>query len=386
MQGKRIVTEDLEWDMTIVSPLSRLALQTIATNFSKYPISLDSIPSEFVNVLITLLPVDLDVALATKYIDNQKYWQYRTIRSECMAISNPHGRDWRSIYFELRLKHWLEAYLPSPASSEREIEICQIASVGREFINIIDVDQLLPEIETMNHIDWLLLKSNSEDLPNLQRLKLVYSIRNARLNFDSDYMQGLTLQDCLMLSSFIQLSQNITHLSIIDSKLTDNQLEIVFSNSVASVSLFLPNLQVLNLSGNCLTVRQSIFHVLKSNALLTELDLSMNLIDSEGARILSAGLMVANSIKKLYINDNLNIRDRGFVNLVPGIIKCKTLQKLYARNIDLSNKSERFIAQMWSPNCGHIGVDLRFNSLSKTRMVKNRCYNVGSYSCEESNL
>lgn len=66
--GRTLCAENYQWDTDMIETLAMLCLKNIAKNFSTYPV-IDKLTCEDRNVLVELLPTDLDLQFVVPLIE-----------------------------------------------------------------------------------------------------------------------------------------------------------------------------------------------------------------------------------------------------------------------------------------------------------------------------
>eukprot|EP01116_Phalansterium_solitarium_P022682 TRINITY_DN757_c0_g1_i1.p1 TRINITY_DN757_c0_g1~~TRINITY_DN757_c0_g1_i1.p1 ORF type:complete len:194 (+),score=41.35 TRINITY_DN757_c0_g1_i1:70-651(+) len=102
--------------------LAELCVQTLVSSFAETPRDFinSPLPDKFKLRIAQRLPVELDLALAARYVTapgeaSERYWQRRTQHAAfaCAADTSRHGHSWRRTFFEQKIRDELERVRPT---------------------------------------------------------------------------------------------------------------------------------------------------------------------------------------------------------------------------------------------------------------------------------
>ena len=115
-----------------IETLTSLSVSVIAKNFEKKPVSSD-IPKKLLPELTAKLPLDLDISVASAYVNDERYWKARSeSRSWKNCQISEHGNTWKQLYMELSLQEVLEDYDPDKDNFQRIADWIKASEVCME--------------------------------------------------------------------------------------------------------------------------------------------------------------------------------------------------------------------------------------------------------------
>ncbi|KAI6658780.1 hypothetical protein LOD99_15105 [Oopsacas minuta] len=107
---RRVIAEDSDWDLFIVSPLSDICVATLIKSFSSYPLlkELSSIDVRYAKKLIEGLPTNLPLSISVSLIDNQSYWKNKYLARWEFCENIGSQDSWKKLYLERNLGELIE--------------------------------------------------------------------------------------------------------------------------------------------------------------------------------------------------------------------------------------------------------------------------------------
>jgi len=337
---RRIIAEDPKWTLSTVPLLSEICQKTIVKNFKKYPI-LDELPDDKQKkIVLDALPVNLPLSVTTNLIEDENYWK-RVVKARWPLLipdqsENSTGTDnWKQLFFENHFKNICEFYLPSEDEEDRltkngvekpknTADIIALAKLTYNYIENLDIDQLLPSATNDQCNDHLNFEKVLPHLQKLKSLQLSYQVKNCGMNFEWRLFE-FTETDCHSLSKgILALKNTLSSITLTRSSLKDN------------------------------LCRTFCAYMLKHNN-LTNLDLSRNEISNSGARGVAKLMTTLPSLKSVKLGDN-RIDDEG----VKAIGNAFTKDKCQVEHLELqlNSFSDEAAAQLIS--------NLKFNTTLKS--------------------
>jgi hypothetical protein len=141
---RRVIAEDLEWNLMTIPTLSELCTRTIVKNFSTNPLH-DELPLKMRKKVLQQIPVDsIPLKLGSKLIDDEGYWERCCKAKWRVNDVSKYGMSWKRMFFERELKSLIETFIPNKSDL---IKLNEILLLGAPYIVKLDVKQLLPPVE-----------------------------------------------------------------------------------------------------------------------------------------------------------------------------------------------------------------------------------------------
>lgn len=152
-----------------VPTLVQICLEELARNFENEPV-LFGLPGDLLRRLTRILPLDLDVSVASMYVTDENYWKRRCLANRSWKNRNivNHGLLWKQMFFERTLQDSLEEFNPATDSF---VPIQRLLAASGDHVFRLEVNQLI------SHLDLTII---FEHLPNLAQLELQYGVRQVR--------------------------------------------------------------------------------------------------------------------------------------------------------------------------------------------------------------
>ena len=220
-----------------------------------------------------------------------------------------------------------------------------------------DFDQDI--IGQMNQIEHFSLSTVFKFLYNLESIEICYGVNNVGMNFKWEYF-AVSDQDCKDIADGLKHATKLKKITIVNSTLNSKQSKLLCGALTNH-----PSVVLIDFSHNKICdVGFKIFGKLLSltTCILTNLDLSNNIISSEGSKIFSIGLERNNSLK--YLNLRLNkIRDEGADFIFRALHRNISLESINLSSNMLTELSCKCIADTLSLNKTLLYIDLSCNLL-----------------------
>nr|XP_033791353.1 dynein regulatory complex subunit 5 [Geotrypetes seraphini]XP_033791354.1 dynein regulatory complex subunit 5 [Geotrypetes seraphini] len=344
---RRIITEDPEWTLTIVPPLTDLCLQHIINNFEHNPIVEKLLP-KYQKTVLQKLSISLPLSVTANLISDEGYWKrVCTKRWEICDISS-YGDSWKRMFFERYMENFIEHFIPGVTDPGVILDALPLC---KNFIKKLNITKLLPPIKmdlkkqeeedtsdsgsdsgtdlpTTDHIDLSVI---IEALPNLEELHLVYGVKNCGMNFEWNLFE-FTYPDCISLAKAIKFCKTLKVFKLCRSKVDDVKVRVLLSSMLDHPSM-------------------------------VHLDLSHNLIHDRGAR--AVGKVMNRSKLETVILCNNRIHASGAQVIARALTKNTTLTTLNLRLNRLGDEGGQAICQALLHNSTLVNVHLGSNELSE---------------------
>jgi hypothetical protein len=321
---RRVIAEDLEWNLMTIPSLSDLCTKSIIKNFATHPRH-DELPKKFQKKILQQIQVEsIPLKLGSYLISDNHYWE-RCCKSKWRVNDvSKYGNSWKRMYFERELKSLIENFIPNKTEQTRLDEILKL---GFPYIIKLDIMQLLPPVELekkefnldaeeeeeekeeikekfdCDHFDFSLV---IPFLSNLEELHISYSVKDCGMNFEWQLFD-FTKRDCQVLSKCISQCTKLKSLHINRSKIDDDKIRLFVTQILDH-----PSLKELNLSHNLISDRgcRAIGKFINGHSQIENLILSNNQIKAQGAQALAHALVKNSIIKNLDLRLN-RLGDEG---------------------------------------------------------------------------
>eukprot|EP01116_Phalansterium_solitarium_P022683 TRINITY_DN757_c0_g1_i2.p1 TRINITY_DN757_c0_g1~~TRINITY_DN757_c0_g1_i2.p1 ORF type:complete len:477 (+),score=201.30 TRINITY_DN757_c0_g1_i2:70-1500(+) len=297
--------------------LAELCVQTLVSSFAETPRDFinSPLPDKFKLRIAQRLPVELDLALAARYVTapgeaSERYWQRRTQHAAfaCAADTSRHGHSWRRTFFEQKIRDELERFTVSMELDE----LLAVLSVAQEHVVELRLSQL------PSHVDLRLLLQR---LPRLRRLELSYGARELGTEYEYSAF-GMHDADCASLrAALLAAALPPTSPSAESATPATPAADRTATDRAATPSSARAAVTAVGGGGGGarlerLALRNTLLDDAKLAALapglaacatLTELDLSHNLIGDAGLRALADALCASGvgvSLETLNVGNN----------------------------------------------------------------------------------
>ena len=141
---RRVIAEDLEWNLMTIPTLSDMCIRVIIKNFHTHPRH-DELPAKFRRKVLQQIPVEsVPLKLGAQLITDNTYWERCCKAKWRVNDVSKYGHSWKRMYFERELKGIIEGYVPNRTDPTRLHEILKL---GAEYVVKMDIKQLLPPVE-----------------------------------------------------------------------------------------------------------------------------------------------------------------------------------------------------------------------------------------------
>ncbi|KAJ3002666.1 T-complex-associated testis-expressed protein 1, partial [Thoreauomyces humboldtii] len=324
---RRVLAEDLQWNLSPVRKLSDLCINVLVSRFEDQPI-LSRVPLKYRERLLANISVTLPLRITAPLVPDEGYWQRKSLVTFKLCNVRAHSNSWKRLFFESNVQKMLEDFVPV-VGGEQEMELMVQLELAAPYVVKLKVRQLRPvgyevkkegkdagrrgddkDVATekkakvgrksdLGHPDHLNLGMVFGKLKNLEELDITYSVRDCGIDFDWEYF-GITLNDTVYLTDALRTSKVLRSLTVTASSLDDNRCHLL-----ASALMDNRTLEILNLSHNLLGDEgaRALATVLTSpTTSLTRLILSNNQIGQTG------GTFIANALSRNHVLTHLSLR------------------------------------------------------------------------------
>ncbi|KAI3385928.1 hypothetical protein SNEBB_005797 [Seison nebaliae] len=268
---RRIIAEDLSWNLKTIPTLEQLAIRSIIKDFEVTPMH-DELPEKYQEMLAKELPATIPLDIVAPIISDESYWEKVCRHMWKTNDVFSHGLSWKRLCFEKRLVDLIENFVPQTTSLD---EIQHHLSIGASYIRSLVIRQLLPPISTVprlpdqdqfpktsNLMDLQLKneKLNEDDtmeevtenchhfdfdtilplLPNLREFDVSYGVKNCGMNFEWNLF-NFTKLDCSWLSKCLARTTHITVLRLENCRIDCDRSRVLIAAFVRYADSFVPN-------------------------------------------------------------------------------------------------------------------------------------------------
>ncbi|TPX61954.1 hypothetical protein PhCBS80983_g00814 [Powellomyces hirtus] len=332
---RRVLAEDLQWNLSPVKKLSDLCI----------------------NVLVSRFEAPL--------VPDEEYWQRKSVVTFKLCNVRDHGGSWKRLFFESNVQKILEDFVPQ-YGGEQEMDLMTQLDLGAPYINKLQVRQLRPtdydarktekeggtgagslhgrsshKFTSGNgdgvHPDHLNLGMVFSKLKNLEELDICYSVRDCGIEFQWEYF-GMTMNDCVYLSDVLKSNRVLRSLTVAASGIDDDRCHLIAN-------------------------------ALMENRTLKNLDLSHNLIGDAGARAIATVFTNPSSPLTHITLANNKIGQTGGTFLATALLRNPKLVQLSLRMNFLGDKGGSAIFTALRENTTLQQLDLSCNQLGPTTVA-----------------
>lgn len=367
---RRLIAEDPEWNLPTVPPLVELCLNTMVQNFAEKPI-LDELLPKHQAKLLKLLPVTVPLAVTSKLIEDEGYWEKCCkARWEICDVS-PYDNSWKRMFLEKNLEEKIESFQPG-VSLVKDLQ--ELLEISGQYVKSLDIGQLLSPVRKPDTEDGQNSDSDEDDpppidhfdfkiavpyLPNLEKLQIAYGVRECSIDFEWHLFE-FTKGDCTNLSNAVKTWKNLREFHLIRSKMNDNQARTIITHLLDH-----PSLKILDFSYNKISdnTARAIGKLLNGRAQLEELYLEDNLIGVHGASAIAHALKNNKTLKKLSLRHN-QFDDIGCIKMCHALKGNRCLTELHLGSNGITEASAVELGQLIMHNKFLLSINLSCNKLS----------------------
>lgn len=382
---RRVIAEDLEWNLMTVPALSDLCLKTIIKNFHLYPRH-DELPEKVRRLLIKHIPVEnVPLKIGANLIQDNSYWERCCKAKWRVNDVSKYGHSWKRMYFERELKNCIELFVPNRTDPTRLIEILQL---GAASIVKLDIKQLLPPVELEKkefNLDAEDLDQEEEEkeeikekvecdhfdfskviphLINLEEIQVAYCVKDCGMNFEWQLFD-FTKRDCRVLAKCVADCRSLRVLHLNRSKIDDDKIRLFISHILDH-----PTLTELDLSHNLISDRgcRAIGKLLNGHSKIETLSLCNNHIRALGAQALAHALLKNHTIKNLNLRLN-RLADEGGQAIAKALLKNNSLIRVNLASNNMTEPTAALIAGVIIQNKSLRYLDLSSNRLGPVNII-----------------
>ncbi|KAL0233504.1 hypothetical protein PCE1_002019 [Barthelona sp. PCE] len=316
-----------------VPSLVTICLQSIAKNFDKIQ-SLDNVPEQYHDTIISLLSLSLPLDVVSKAIDNETYWERRCMHSFVNCDVSRHEGSWKTLFFERFLAEVIET-----AKDVESFDIIYSAlKLSAPYVQTLVLKQcpshfpLGQIISKLTHLRSFTISYASYDITHDFKLDLN--------GYDANNI-GMRLDDMLSLASALKDSQLID-LGIHSSSVNDDLLKLLCKGLRFNESLMFLSLKSNKITN---TGARYLAKLLKHRGLFDTLVLTNNQIGIEGAGFLGSALLVNKSLKCLDLRLNM-LKDAGVKLILQSLVSNPSLEHLNISGTALGESSLQTLSAM----------------------------------------
>lgn len=337
--------------------LTELCCKAIAGNFSQKPlksgetkISQDQLPC-----IMAELPMNLDLSVAARHVDNESYWKRRCLH--CSSHWRPfnirkHGGTWKQYFLERCLEEALENF--DHEAGDPEALLAQV-EFSRDYVFQLTLKELA------SHIDLNILFSQ---LHNLSSFSLTYGARNIGMAYERSIF-GMKAPDAVSIANCITSTQTLVSLSLPSNMIDDELLGTLvqgLQENRSIVHIDLSHNEIANLGARLLA------GLIENNPTISSLILSDNKIHADGGSHIGRALMENSTLEELDLRLN-RLSDRGGAKIFDGLAENDALQSLNLSCNSLSSSSCKKCADyVQFSGCALRHLDISCNDLNANDM------------------
>jgi hypothetical protein len=274
---RRIISDDLEWSLRIVPPLTDLALNSLVQSFDTSP-KYDELLDKHRDQLLKSLPTSVPLKVTAPLIEDENYWKKCCKEKWPICDIKQYDNSWKRFYFEKNIEEIIENFVPAKTDTK---QLFEYVDLGARYVKRIDIKQLLPPVEMQDKIlqnedeiyddeeenelrdgrDAEIKKPLSDHfdftelikrLPNLEELHLVYGVKGCGMNFEWAMFE-FTKKDCQILAKCVQQCKTLKVLHLHRSKIDNPKIRMLIRDGL----LDHPTLEELNLEHNLISEGKS---------------------------------------------------------------------------------------------------------------------------------
>jgi len=109
---RRIISDDLEWSLRIVPPLTDLALNSLVQSFDTSP-KYDELLDKHRDQLLKSLPTNVPLKVTAPLIEDENYWKKCCKEKWPICDIKQYDNSWKRFYFEKNIEEIIENFIPA---------------------------------------------------------------------------------------------------------------------------------------------------------------------------------------------------------------------------------------------------------------------------------
>ena len=115
---RRIIADDLEWNLSIVPALSDLALNSLVKSFDTNP-KYDELLDKHRNQLLKTLSPGVPLKVSAPIIQEESYWEKCCKEKWRVVDIKEYDNSWKRFYFERNIEEIIENFVPGKDDTKK---------------------------------------------------------------------------------------------------------------------------------------------------------------------------------------------------------------------------------------------------------------------------
>ncbi|XP_048387885.1 dynein regulatory complex subunit 5 [Stegostoma tigrinum] len=281
--------------------------------------------------VLAKISTNIPLQVTANLVSDEGYWKRCCL--ECWEVCDisSYGDSWKRMFFERLLKNIIEFFVPDTTDVKVVLDLVPLC---RNYVKTLDIAQLLPPVKqspeameddssdagsdsdvigpSIDHFDFSILLNK---LINLEELHVTYGVKDCGMNFEWNIFQ-FTYRDCFSLAKAISSCKTLKVLKLPRNRIDDEKLRVLVKYMLNHPSLIELDLSHNLIEDNGAKVLAKLLHKTK----LEKVNLCNNHISAYGAKAISYKVRRFSSLKS--INFRLNqIGDEGGEALGRALVK-----------------------------------------------------------------
>ncbi|XP_067883853.1 dynein regulatory complex subunit 5-like [Heterodontus francisci] len=368
---RRIIAEDQEWSLATVPLLSDLCINHIVQNFAEHPL-LNELLEKHKRKVLAKISTNIPLQVTANLVSDEGYWRRCCVECWEVCDTSSYGGSWKRMFFERLLKNIIEFFVPDTTDIKVVLELVPLC---RDFVKKLDIAQLLPPVKqfpetvddessdagsdsdvngpSMDHFDFSILLSK---LTSLEELHVTYGVKDCGMNFEWNIFL-FTYQDCFSLAKAIHSCKTLKVLKLPRNRIDDEKLRVLVKYMLNHPSLVELDLSHNLIEDNGAKVVAKLLHKTK----LEKVNLCNNRISAYGARAIAYKVRRFSTLKSLNIRLN-QIGDEGGEALARALMK-SSVEEINLASNELTESVAIIFSELLMKNQTLTSIDLSCNNL-----------------------
>jgi len=306
--------------------------------------SIEDLPEELRQQVTEQLSTDLNLKTAVQRVQSQEYWRarcedmwYPGLLADC--VDKRCDVDWKRVFLQRYLEEKLmdlSTDTPTEADTSRIQQLCQLSAA---WIFSLRLTRQRCHVDTHELLGWL---------PQLRELTLTYGVLNTGMQFELK-MFGMLDSDATSLRDALRTTQNLHTLKLPENRIDNNTLKGILSGLVRNQTVTHLDLAHNKIEDGGARVLATLLMRSEPPQTIKYLNLSDNLIRSQGASDLGRALEINTSLTELLIKLN-RLGDEGGKALVESLKVNKSLTLLTLAHNEMGSETAEALKEALEKN------------------------------------